>query len=70
MIPIRLIIEDVGSAGSPEAVESALAVVPGVMSVHIDPAGVDVLVEAGENVDPDALILALQKIGCVATLAG
>ena len=70
MKPIRLIIENMGPSGSFEALTSALKLVPGVMSVHVDPAGTDVLVEAGESVEPDTLIAALQKIGYVATLAG
>ena len=70
MQPIRLKIEDMASAGALQAVENALRIVPGVLSVRPDLAGNDVLVEAGESVDVDDLVAAVQKAGYVATLAG
>ena len=69
MQPIRLTIHDIASAGALQAVENALRLVPGVISVRPDPAGHDVLVEAGENVNVDDLVAAVQKAGYVATVA-
>ena len=70
MRPIRLTIKDFSSPGSVEAVENALHLVPGVISVHADLAGHGVVVEAGESVDIDVLIAAVQKAGYIATLVG
>ena len=70
MRPIRLTIQDIASPGSVEAVENALRLVPGVISVHPDLAAHGIVVEAGESVDIDALIAAVQKAGYIATLVG
>jgi copper chaperone CopZ len=70
MRPIRLTVQPVASPGSPEAVENALRLVPGVISVHADPAGHGVVVEAAESVDVDDLIAVVQKAGYIATLVG
>ena len=70
MRPIRLTIEELSSPGSVDAVENALRLVPGVISVHADLADHDVVVEAGESVDIDVLIAAVQKAGYIATLVG
>lgn len=70
MEPMRLKIENLSSAGSPMAVENALLLVPGVMRVHIDHKHREIRVEAGENVQPDELVAAAQKAGCVATVVG
>ncbi len=69
MEPIRLEIADL-AAGANEAVENAIRMVPGVMSVRADPAGNGVRVEAVENVKVDDLIAAVRKAGYIATLAG
>ena len=68
--PIRLTIQGMASAGCAETVEHAIRTVPGVMSVRVDLAGSDVLVEAGETVEVNALLAAVQQAGYVATLAG
>jgi Cu+-exporting ATPase len=68
--PIRLTIQGMASAGCAEAVEHAVRTVPGVMCVRVDLVGSDVLVEAGESVDVDALLAAVQQAGYIATLAG
>ena len=68
--PIRLTIQDIASAAGVEAVEHALRTVPGVMTVRADLAGNDVLVEAAETVQPDALIAAVEEAGFVAVLSG
>jgi copper chaperone CopZ len=51
-------------------VENALRLVPGVISVHADPAAHSVVVEAGDSVEIDELIAAVQKAGYIATLVG
>ena len=70
MEPIRLQLEEPATAGALEAVENALRLVPGVMSVRADPAGNEIHVTAAESVDADDLIKAAQKTGAIATLAG
>ena len=70
MEPSRLILEGAPSVGALEAVENALRMVPGVMSVRADPAGKELHVSAAESVDPDELIKAAEKTGAIATLAG
>jgi copper chaperone CopZ len=70
MEPIRLTIERAGAPGAATAVEEALRMVPGVVSVRVQPHGADVVVEAADNVDPEDLIAAAQKAGFVVTLAG
>jgi len=70
MRPIRLTIEELSSPGSVDAVENALRLVPGVISVHADLVDHGVVVEAGESVDIDVLIAAVQKAGYIATLVG
>ena len=70
MRPIRLTIEDLAAPGSVEAVENALRLVPGVISVHADLADHGVVVEAGESLDIDVLIAAVQKAAYIATLVG
>jgi len=70
MDPIRLSIEGMASAGGIDAVENAIRMVPGVVSVRADSSGTCVLVEAAENVHPDDLIAAALKAGYNATLAG
>ncbi len=69
MEPIRLEIPGL-AAGGADAVENALRMVPGVLSVRSDPAGHAVRVEAVENVKIEELIAAVQKAGYIATLAG
>jgi copper chaperone CopZ len=68
MEPIRLKIE--GLSLSLSAVETTLMLVPGVMSVQAEPDRRAVRVEAADSVTGDELVAALQKIGCVATVAG
>ena len=70
MRPIRLTIQEIVSPGSVETVENALRLVPGVISVHADPAAHSVVVEAGDSVEIDELIAAVQKAGYIATLVG
>jgi copper chaperone CopZ len=70
MHPIRLTIQEIASPGSIDAVENALRLIPGVVSVHADPASRGVVVEAGASVDVDDLIAAVQKAGYIATLVG
>lgn len=69
MEPIRLKIEGMAASGSVEAVENALRMVPGVLSVRPGSAS-DVIVEAAENVDPDDLVAAARKAGYIATPVG
>jgi copper chaperone CopZ len=68
MEPIRLRLEGPASVGAMEAVENALRLVPGVISVRADPAAHEVHVTAAESVDADELIKAAQKTGAIATL--
>ena len=70
MRPIRLTIQEIASPGSVETVENALRLVPGVISVHADPAAPSVVGEAGDSVEIDELIAAVQKAGYIATLVG
>ena len=70
MEPIRLGIEDMASAGSLELVANALRMVPGVISVRPVPGAQEFRVEAAENVDPDELVAAAQKAGCIASVIG
>ena len=58
------------AAASHEAIENALRMVPGVMSVRVDPAGRGVRVEVTDTVKADDLIAALGKAGYIATLSG
>lgn len=70
MDPIRLAIEGVASAAATQAVENAIRMVPGVVSVRHDSSGNGVTVDAAENVRADDLIAAVAKAGYVATLEG
>ena len=70
MRPIRLTIQEIASPGSVETVENALRMVPGVISVHADPPAHGVVVEAGDSIEIDDLIAAVQKAGYIATLVG
>jgi copper chaperone CopZ len=70
MDPIRLSIESMASAGGIDAVENAIRMVPGVLSVRADSSGTCVLVEAADSVASDDLIAAALKAGYIATLAG
>jgi hypothetical protein len=70
MNPIHLLIQGLGSSGTLDAVEAALRMVPGVLSVRLDTTGRGVLVEAADTVEPENVIAALLKAGYVATLAG
>lgn len=69
MDTIRLEIADAAMA-SKDAVENALRIVPGVMSVRADPAGHGVHVEVTDTTKADDLIVALGKAGYIATLSG
>jgi copper chaperone CopZ len=69
MEPIRLEIPGL-AAGGADAVENALRMVPGVLSVRSDPAGQSVRVEAVEDVKIEELIAAVQKAGYIATFVG
>jgi copper chaperone CopZ len=66
---IRLEIADAAAAPK-DAVENALRIVPGVMSVRADPAGHGVHVEVTDTITADDLIVALGKAGYIATLSG
>jgi hypothetical protein len=70
MEPIRLTIERGDKPGAAAEVENALRMVPGVLSVRLQPHGADVVVEAADSVAPDELIAAARKAGYVATLSG
>ena len=58
------------AAASHHAVENALRIVPGVMSVRADPAGHGVHVEVTDTIKADDLVVALSKAGYIATLSG
>lgn len=71
MQPIRLKILGMAPVGGLAAVESALAAVPGVVSVRMDPASADEFhVEAADTVNPDRLLEAVQHAGFVAAVVG
>jgi copper chaperone CopZ len=67
----RLRIEGASALGGIAAVEEALRTVPGVLRVRADPAaGDEVLVEAADTLDPDALLKAAENAGFIVTIAG
>jgi DNA-binding transcriptional MocR family regulator len=70
MQPIRLTIQPTDAPGSPAVLEDALRLVPGVISVHAVPGGMELIVEAAASVRADDLIAAARKAGYIAVVAG
>jgi copper chaperone CopZ len=69
MEPIRLTIQETASGVDLQAVENALRMVAGVMSVRAEPSESAVVVEAAEGVEADDLVAAARKAGYVAAVA-
>jgi copper chaperone CopZ len=71
MEPVRLKIAGIGANADLVAVENALRLVPGVISVRAEPKSSDeVLVEAARTVDPEKLLAAVSDAGYIASLIG
>jgi copper chaperone CopZ len=71
MWPIRLKIEGLTPVTGLAAVESALAAVPGVISVRMNPGSADeVHVETAETTHAETLVEAVRHAGFVAVVTG
>lgn len=67
---VRLDISELAGADNLAAIEAAIRTVPGVLSVHADPAGHAVDVHVAPTVTGDEIVAAVTRAGYVATIAG
>jgi hypothetical protein len=70
MEPIRVSIEAPPSGGSLAAAENMIRAVPGVLSVRREPGKNELVVEAADTVETEAVLTAIRQAGAVGTLVG
>lgn len=67
---VRLELSELAAPDNLAAIEAAIREVPGVVSVHADPAGHAVDVQIAPTVTGDEIVAAVERAGYVATVAG